>query len=176
MLIDCGAGLTEVVVISLGGIYLTKSVRIGGDTLDEAIIQHLHLRHRFEIGVTTAERVKREIATSEGPAGLRTIEMRGKQSATRMPGKLSVPVDELLAVVARHVSAIAEAVKSALSETSPEVSRDILDDGITLTGGASATGLLAQSITDATGLAVRVADRPRDCVALGLASILTHRH
>ena len=174
MLIDCGAGTTEVVVISLGGIYLTKSVRIGGDTLDEAIINHLHLRHRFEIGITTAERVKREIA-ADGSATRGVVEMRGKQSATRMPGILMVPVDELLAVVARHVGAIAETVKSALSETPPELSRDILDDGITLTGGSSVTNLLSQSITAATGLAVQIADRPRDCVALGLASILERR-
>lgn len=175
MLIDCGAGTTEVAVISLGGLYLTKSVRIGGDTLDDAIINYLHLRHRFEIGTTTAERVKREIAAGESALPPRVIEMRGKQSATRMPGRLAVPVGEMLAVVARHVSAITETVKLALSETPPELSRDILDDGITLTGGSSMTSLLSQSIADATGLAVSIAQRPRDCVALGLASILNVR-
>ena len=177
MLIDCGAGTTEVVIISLGDICLSRSVRIGGDTLDEAIVNHFHSRHHFEIGLRTAEKVKLELAAldkaADGPSGM--VEVSGKDERGGLPSRLSVPADELLSLVSRHVGAIVDAVKAALAQASPELSRDILDDGITLTGGSSAIALLSGRIVEATGLCVRIADRPRDCVALGLSSILQNR-
>lgn len=177
MLIDCGAGTTEVAIISLGNICISKSVRIGGDTLDEAIVNHLRTQHRFEIGMCTAERVKLELAALDEDAdhSERTIEVFGKEAADGLPGRLSAPVPELLSVVTEHVRVIVETVKSALSEASPELSRDILDDGLTLAGGSSMITLLSAGITTATGLHVDVADRPRDCVALGLSSVLNSR-
>ncbi|MGZ8359609.1 MAG: rod shape-determining protein [Allosphingosinicella sp.] len=177
MVVDCGAGTTEVAIISLGSICVSKSVRIGGDTLDEAIVHHFHAHHRFEIGLRTAEAVKLELAAlhaGEGE-GTRTIEVSGMDDASRLPGRLSVPVHELLALVSRHVATIVEAVRSALSEAAPELSRDILDDGVTLTGGSSTIALLPHGISAGTGLRVQIADRPRDCVALGLSGLLQGR-
>lgn len=174
MLVDCGAGTTEVAVISLGGICLFRSIRIGGDTLDEAIIHHLHSRHRLDIGLRTAEKVKREIAAlGVGPDGEgATIEVSGRRVGEGLPVRLTLPADDLLSLVARHADTVAETVKLALAETSPELSRDILDDGITLAGGSSMISLLSRSIASATGLEVNIAERPRDCVALGLQRIL----
>jgi rod shape-determining protein MreB and related proteins len=173
MLIDCGAGTTEVAVISLGGICLSKSVRIGGDTLDEAIVDHLRARHRFEIGMRTAENVKLEIISlgNRAPGHIR-IEIAGKSLDDGLPGRVSLTGTELTDVVGRHVERIVETVRLALAEITPELSRDILDDGVTLTGGSSAIALLSDSISAATGLEVRVADRSRDCVALGLSAVM----
>ena len=174
MVVDCGAGTTEVAIISLGAICVSKSVRIGGDTLDEALSAFFHSRYRFEIGLRTAEAVKLELAACRAADGddKRTIEVSGMDDASRLPARMSVPVPELLAIVSRHAGMIVEAVRLALSEASPELSRDILDDGVTLTGGSSTLALLSEAITEATGLDVRIADRPRDCVALGLSRVL----
>jgi rod shape-determining protein MreB len=177
MVVDCGAGTTEVAIISLGGICLSKSVRIGGDTLDESIVNHFHARYRFEIGLRTAEKVKLELAAFDKGAdhSCRTVEVIGKDERGGLPGRLSVSTNELLAIVSRHVGMIVDAVKAALSEAAPELSRDILDDGVTLTGGSSTITLLSEGIAEATGLRVQIADRPRDCVALGLSSVLQYR-
>ena len=177
MVVDCGAGTTEVAIISLGAICVSKSVRIGGDTLDEALLGHFRSRYRFEIGLRTAEAVKLELAACRGADedGRRTIEVSGMDDASRLPARMSVPVGELLAIVSRHVAMIVETVKGALSEASPELSRDILDDGVTLTGGSSTIALLSEAMAAATGLDVRIAERPRDCVALGLRSVLQGR-
>lgn len=174
MLVDCGAGTTEVAVISLGSICLFRSIRIGGDTLDEAIIHHLHSRHRLDVGLRTAEKVKRQIAALGAAARCETgtIDVSGRSVTDALPARLAVPAGELLALVARHADAIAETVKLALADTPPELSHDILDDGITLTGGSSTIPLLSRSIATVTGLGVDVADQPRDCVALGLARML----
>ena len=174
MLVDCGAGTTEVAIISLGGICLSKSVRIGGDTLDEAIVSHLHARYCFEIGLRTAEKVKLELAALDRSAdpSVRTIEISGKDQRKGLPGRLSVPVEELLSIVSCHVGMVVDAVKSALSEASPELSRDILDDGVTLTGGSCTMPLLSEGIAQGTGLRVQTAAQPRDCVALGLSKVL----
>lgn len=174
MLVDCGAGTTEVAVISLGRICLSKSVRIGGDTLDEALVSHFQTHHRFNIGLRTAEEVKLKIVAlgKSTEHAHRMIEVRGIDGRQSSPGRLSVPIQEVFVPVSRHVGIVVNAVKAALSETSPELSRDILDDGITLTGGSSTITLLSESIAEATGLSVHIAERPRDCVALGLKSIL----
>ena len=177
MVVDCGAGTTEVAIISLGAICVSKSVRIGGDTLDEAISSHFRTRYRFEIGLRTAETVKLELAACRGADGedRRTIEVSGMDDSSRLPARMSVPVRELLSIVSRHVEMIVDAVRLALSEASPELSRDILDDGVTLTGGSSTIALLSEAMSKATGLQVRIAPRPRDCVALGLRSVLQGR-
>ncbi len=174
MLVDCGAGTTEVAVISLGGICLFRSVRIGGDTLDEAIIHLLHSRYRLDVGLRTAEKVKREIAAFGAARNCEaaTIDVSGRSVTGGVPVRLAVPASDLLSLLARHAETVAEIVKLVLAETPPELSRDILEDGITLTGGASLISLLSPSIAAATGLEVVIADRPRDCVALGLARVL----
>jgi rod shape-determining protein MreB and related proteins len=174
MVIDCGAGTTEVVVISMGSICLSATVRIGGDTLDEALLDHLHLRHRFQIGVATAERLKLELAEllDAGDATDRVLHMKGQNPAVGRPETLSLPAAELVRVYERHLQNVVDIVRSALHRTPPELSQDIHDDGILLTGGASMAGLLSQRIGEATGLATRIAAAPLDCVALGLSRTL----
>ena len=174
MVIDCGAGTTEVVVISLGSICLSATVRIGGDTLDEALLDHLHLRHRFQIGVATAERLKLELAELLDSGGTRDrmIEMKGHNPAVGRPETLSLPAAELIRVYEKHLQNVVDIVRTALHRTPPELSQDIHDDGILLTGGASMAGLLSQRIAEATGVDTRVAATPLDCVALGLQLVL----
>ena len=161
MLIDCGAGTTEVVVLSLGAICLSKSTRIGGDTLDGALMDHLHLRHRFQIGLIAAEALKMKVTgwLDRGQID-ETVEIRGQNLATGLPQTLELACDELLIVYERHLQAIIDTVRSALHATPPELSRDILEDGVTLTGGASMVNLLGHRITEATGLSVSCRARP----------------
>jgi len=174
LVIDCGAGTTEVVVISLGSICLSNTVRIGGDTLDEALLDHLHLRHRFQIGVSTAERLKLELTEllDSGGARDRMIRMKGHNPAAGRPETLSLPASELIGVYEKHLQNIVDVIRTALHRTPPELSQDIYEDGILLTGGASMAGLLSQRIGEATGLATRVTARPLDNVALGLQRLL----
>jgi rod shape-determining protein MreB len=174
MVVDCGAGTTEVAVISLGGICLSSTARIGGDTLDEALLDHLLLRHRFQIGRPAAEQLKLELAElgDASEARHRMVAIKGLSLAAGLPQSLSVAADELFQVCEKHLHAIVGIVIAALEHTPPELSRDILDDGILLTGGGAMTGLLCQKIAKSTGLEVRIADAPLDCVALGLARAL----
>ncbi|HET9426997.1 MAG TPA: rod shape-determining protein MreB [Allosphingosinicella sp.] len=172
LIVDCGAGTTEVAVISLGAICLSHSVRGGGEALDRAFIDHLHLRRRFQIGPATAERLKLELsALVESGATDRLVEVRGLDSASGVPMSIAVPAAELLTVWERYSEAVVGAVLAALSETPPELSQDILEDGILLTGGAALMGLLAQEVEEATGIEVRIADAPLTSVANGLERI-----
>ncbi|WP_106640633.1 rod shape-determining protein [Allosphingosinicella vermicomposti] len=173
MLVDCGAGTTEVAVISLASICLSKSVRIGGDTLEEGIADHLHLRHRFHIGPHAAEGLKREairLLEEGGEAGRVTV--RGQNLATGLPETLELPCSELLVVFERHLKEIVSTITAALAETPPELSQDIFEDGIVVTGGASMVNLLKKLITKATGLEVRSPDQPLNSVAAGLEKLL----
>ena len=174
MVVDCGAGTTEVAVISLGSICVSNSVRIGGETLDEALLDYLCLKHRFQIGASTAERLKLDLAQALGSAGdgNQTITIKGNNLASSRPESLSLPTDELANVYEKHLQGIADVVRSALQRTPPELLQDIFDDGLLLTGGAAMAGLLKQRVAEATGLAVRLADAPLDCVALGLEHLL----
>jgi rod shape-determining protein MreB len=174
MVIDCGAGTTEVVVISLGAICLSSTARIGGDTLDEALLEHLVRRHRFQIGRPGAEQLKLELAHlgAADEARDRAVTIKGLSLAAGLPETLSIGADELLHVCEKHLQAIVGIVIAALEHTPPELSRDILDDGILLTGGGAMTGLLSRRITEATGLEARIAAAPLDCVAHGLAQAL----
>ena len=173
MLIDCGAGTTEVVVLSLGAICLSKSTRIGGDTLDGALMDHLHLRHRFQIGLIAAEALKLKVTDwLDGGQTDDTVAIRGHNLATGLPQTIELPCDELLVVYERHLQAIIDTVRSALHDTPPELSRDILDDGVTLTGGGSMVNLLGHRITEATGLSVSCPPEPLKTVAQGLETLL----
>jgi len=173
MLIDCGAGTTEVVVLSLGAICLSKSTRIGGNTLDGALMDHLHLRHRFQIGQIAAEALKLKVTDWLDRGQMdETVGIRGHNLATGLPQTIELPCDELLIVYERHLQAIVDTVRSALHETPPELSRDILEDGVMLTGGASMVNLLSQRITDATGLSVSCPPEPLKTVAQGLETVL----
>lgn len=174
MVVDCGAGTTEVVVISLGRICFSHSTRGGGEALDRMLVEHLHLRHRFQIGSSTAERLKLELSSllAQGNPGI-LLEVRGLDVARGVPTTIAVPASELVAVWDRYSEEVLSAVRAALAETPPELCQDILDDGIVLTGGAAMTGLLASLIADRTGIETRVSEAPLQAVAEGLSRLLS---
>lgn len=174
MLVECGAGTTEVAVLSLGGICLTRSVRIGGASLDQAIADALHFRHKFLIGDTTAERVKQEYVRLREAAtkAAGTIAVKGRSLTSGMPTTIDVTLKELDTVVERHVTEIVEVVLDVLNGTPPELSQDIHDNGIVLTGGSAVVPLIRSMIETATGLKVVAADTPAQCVPNGLHHML----
>lgn len=176
MIVECGAGTTEAAVLSLGGICATASVRGGGDALDDAIADYLHFRHKFLIGANTAERAKREIVRMlhEGLDADATILFKGRNLVTGLPEAMRLLVSELLPVVKKHVVGITEMVANLLGRISPELSRDIHDDGIVLTGGSAMISLVGPALVNATGLRVAVAQNHAHCVALGLQKALVH--
>jgi rod shape-determining protein MreB len=173
MIVDCGAGTTEVVVISLGEICVSRSVRGGGSELDRSLADHLHSRHRFEIGHASAESLKLKLSAMlrSGDSDAE-VEVAGLDTATGLPRLLSIPLAELLGVWDRHLDQIAGAVEAALGETAPELCNDIHEDGITLTGGAASTSLLADRVAERTGIRTRIADEPLLAVAKGLQRVL----
>lgn len=176
MIVECGAGITEAAVLSLGEICAAASVRGGGDALDKAISDYLHVRHKFLIGTGTAELAKRDLIgilhqTADAPTELK---IKGRNLATGLPDALQVPVSELLPVIQKHVGGIAALVVNLLGRIPPELSRDIHDNGIVLTGGSAEIGLVGVAIASATELPVTVADDHSSCVALGLQKALVH--
>lgn len=173
MIVECGAGTTEVAVISLGGICITRSVRIGGASLDQGIIDHLHLRHKFLIGQQSAEQLKKDYI--RGKLGQpTTIQIRGRSLATGLPAILEISSRDLDNVVEKHVGQITDVIRDVLNATSPELSRDIHTHGIVLTGGGALMAALRELIEHDTGLPTRVANDPTRCVAHGLHRILSH--
>lgn len=176
MIVECGAGTTEAAVLSLGGICATASVRGGGDALDDAIADYFHFRHKFLIGAKTAEKAKRDIVRMlhDGVDADTSIHLKGRNLVTGLPEILGLPVNEVLPVVEKHIAGITTMVVNLLGEISPELSRDIHDEGIVLTGGSAAISLVGPALANATGLRVAVAQSHAHCVALGLQKALVH--
>lgn len=173
MIVDCGAGTTEVAVISMNNLCLSKSVRGGGEALDQAFIDYFATQHRFKIGTSTAESLKiRVSAILETGNHEQTVEIRGLEMATGLPRIQTMQATELLPVLTKHVEQIVRIVRDALAETPPELSAGILEDGIILTGGGAFGGLVAHSIEAETGVRAFVADNPHHCVALGLGRLI----
>jgi rod shape-determining protein MreB len=169
MVVDIGGGTTEVAVLSLGGIVYSRSARVGGDKMDEAIIAYIRRHQNLLIGETSAERIKKEIGSAAPPfegTGT-TIEIRGRDLVNSLPKKISITTRQIAEALTEPVSAIVEAVKVALEATPPELAADIMDKGIVLTGGGSLLSNLDQVLHDATGLPVAIAEDPLSCVALG---------
>ncbi|HUC16634.1 MAG TPA: rod shape-determining protein [Acetobacteraceae bacterium] len=175
MVIDVGGGTTEVAVISLGGIVYSRSVRVGGDKMDEAIISYIRRNHNLLIGEGSSERIKIDIGAAmppdeneEGP--LR--EVRGRDLMNGVPREVIVSQRQISESLAEPVGAIVEAVKVALENTPPELAADIVDKGIVLTGGGALLHRLDHVLREATGLSVVVAEDPLQCVALGTGRAL----
>jgi rod shape-determining protein MreB len=178
MVVDIGGGTTEVAVISLGGIVYSRSVRVGGDKMDEAIISYIRRNHNLLIGESSAERIKMDIGAAtypeegdEGPCR----DVRGRDLMSGVPREVLVSQRQISDSLAEPVSAIVEAVKVALENTPPELAADIVDKGMVLTGGGALLYRLDQVLRDATGLAVVVAEDPLQCVALGTGRALEER-
>jgi rod shape-determining protein MreB len=176
MVVDIGGGTTEVAVLSLSGIVYTRSVRVGGDKMDEAIISYMRRHHNLLIGETTAERIKKEIGTARTPedgVGI-SIDVKGRDLMQGVPREVRIDERQAADAVAEPVASIIEAVKVALEATPPELAADIADKGIMLTGGGALLRGLDVEISEHTGLPVTVADDPLSCVALGCGKVLEH--
>ncbi|MDB5490872.1 MAG: Rod shape-determining protein MreB [Micavibrio sp.] len=174
MVVDIGGGTTEVAVISLGGIVYAKSVRVGGDKLDEAIIAYIRRVHNLLVGETTAERIKKEIGSACPPADGegRRMDIKGRDLLNGVPKEIVITERQIAEALAEPVGQIVEAVKVALEHTPPELASDIVDKGIVLTGGGALLSNLDFVLRHATGLAITIADDPLSCVALGTGHAL----
>ena len=174
MVVDVGGGTTEVAVLSLGGIVYSRSVRVGGDKMDEAIIAYIRRNHNLLVGEGSAERIKNEIGSACPPADGegRVMEIKGRDLVNGVPKELIISERQIAESLAEPVSAIIEAVKVALEHTAPELAADIVDKGIVLTGGAALLGNLDYVLRHATGLPVSIADEPLSCVVLGTGRTL----
>jgi rod shape-determining protein MreB len=174
MVVDVGGGTTEVAVLSLGGIVYSRSVRVGGDKMDEAIISYIRRNHNLLVGESSAERIKKEIGTARPPedGNGRNMEVKGRDLMNGVPKELVINQRQIAESLAEPVGAIIEAVKVALEHTAPELAADIVDKGIVLTGGGALLGDLDQILREATGLPVSIADEPLSCVALGTGRAL----
>jgi len=175
LIVDVGGGTTEVAVISLGGIVYSRSIRMGGDKMDEAIISYIRRSHNLMIGESTAERIKIDIgaATPADDADDRPLqEIKGRDLMNGVPREILVSRRQIAESLAEPVAAIVEAVKVALENTPPELAADIMDKGVVLTGGGALLYRLDQVLREATGLSVVVAEQPLSCVALGTGRAL----
>jgi rod shape-determining protein MreB len=174
MVVDIGGGTTEVAVLSLGGIVYSRSVRVGGDKMDEAIIAYIRRNHNLLVGEGSAERVKEEIGSAcppeEGEG--RTMEIKGRDLMNGVPKELIISERQIAEALAEPVGAIIETVKVALEHTAPELAADIVDKGIVLTGGGALLGNMDYVLRHATGLPVSLADDPLTCVVLGTGRAL----
>ncbi|MGE5423244.1 MAG: rod shape-determining protein [Ignavibacteriales bacterium] len=172
LIVDIGGGTTEVAVISLGGIVNAKSVRVAGDEMDEAIIQHLKKNYSLLIGERTAEDIKINIGSAlwEGPAA--HFEVRGRDLITGLPKTIAVSSDEIQKALSEPVCAIVEAIKVCLERTPPELASDIMDKGIVMAGGGSLLRGLDQLISAETNMPVYICEEPLSAVARGTGKVL----
>jgi rod shape-determining protein MreB len=174
MVVDIGGGTTEVAVLSLGGIVYARSVRVGGDKMDEAIIGYIRRNHNLLVGESSAERIKKEIGTACSPEDGNgdSMMIKGRDLMNGVPKELLINQRQIAESLSEPVGAIIEAVKVALEHTAPELAADIVDKGIVLTGGGALLGNLDLVLRNATGLPVSIADEPLSCVALGTGRAL----
>ncbi|MBA3512416.1 rod shape-determining protein [Sphingomonas sp.] len=174
MVVDIGGGTTEVGVISLRGLAYSQSARIGGDRMDDAISSYVRRNYNLLIGEATAERVKKEIGTAKAPESGKGLvaHVRGRDVAKGVPSEVSLNQAEIAEALAEPVARIVHIVRVALEQTQPEIAADIIDEGITMTGGGSLLREIEVVLADETGLPVRVADDPMSCVAMGAGRTL----
>ncbi|SFG76961.1 rod shape-determining protein [Neptunomonas qingdaonensis] len=167
MVVDIGGGTTEIAVISLNGIVYAESVRIGGDRFDEAIVTYVRRNYGSLIGEATAERIKQEIGSAYPSKEVLEIDVRGRNLAEGIPRSFTLNSNEILEALQDPLSAIVQAVKSALEQCPPELASDIAEQGIVLTGGGSMLRHIDRLISEETGLPVILAEDPLTCVARG---------
>ena len=172
LIVDVGGGTTEVAVISLGGIVLSKTVRIAGDEMDEAVIQHLKRAYNLMIGERTAEEVKIRIGSAFASDEETTMEVKGRDLVAGLPKTLTISSQEIREAMAEPVNTIVETVKLTLEQTPPELSADLVDRGITMAGGGSLLRGLDRRLSEETGLPVNMAENPLNTVVMGAGKIL----
>jgi rod shape-determining protein MreB len=174
MVVDIGGGTTEVAVISLAGIVYSQSVRVGGDKMDESIVAYMKRKYNLLIGEQTAERVKCQIGNAYPGDEVETLEVKGRDLVAGVPKTVVVNSDEIRDALSEPINTIVEAVMAALEKTPPELSADIVDKGIVLTGGGAQLKNLDVLLREETGLPVMVCDDPVSAVVLGSGKTLDH--
>ncbi len=167
MVCDIGGGTTEVSVISLGGMVVTHSIRIGGDKFDEAIVSHIRNNHNLRIGKGAAERLKIQIGSAAPEKTIEKMEIKGVDAITGLPRRLEIDSVEVREALKEPVTKIVEEVKNVLGLTPPELAADIIERGIIMTGGGSMLRELPKLISKEAGVPVILVERPLECVALG---------
>jgi len=172
MVIDIGGGTTDVAVISLGGVVVSQSVKVAGDTFDEAIVRYMRKRHNFLIGERTAEDIKINIGTACKDAPKMDMEIRGRNLVTGLPKTMTVSSEEILEALTESLESIVETIHMVLENTPPELAADISDRGVVLTGGGALLHGLDTLITQRTGINAIVADEAVSCVAIGTGKFI----
>jgi rod shape-determining protein MreB len=174
MIVDIGGGTTEVAMVSLAGIVYSKSVRVGGDKQDEAIVQYLKRKYNMLIGERTAEQIKIDLGSAfpDDDGSIRSLEVKGRDLVSGIPRNLDINSDEIREALSETVNAIVEAVRVALERTPPELAADLVDKGIFLAGGGALLRNLDKLLQKETGLPIFIAENPLDCVALGAGKAL----
>jgi len=172
MIVDIGGGTTEVAVISLGGIVTSRSIRVAGDEMDDAIVAHIKRHYNLMVGYRTAEDIKIQIGAAYMADKNVNYSVRGRDLLTGLPKTVEVTAEEIQEALYEPVTAIVEAVKSCLEKTPPELAADIMDRGIMMAGGGSLLRNLDKLIADETGMPVHLAEDPLSCVALGTGKVL----
>ena len=172
MVLDIGGGTTEIAVISLSGIVFSKSVRVGGDFMDECIANYVKRKYNLLIGERTAEEIKIQIGSAYPLEESLNMEIKGRDLVDGIPKTFQITDEEIRNALFEPVSTIVEAVKDALEKTPPELASDIVDKGIVLTGGGALLGNMDFVLRHATGLPVSIADDPLTCVAMGTGRAL----
>lgn len=167
MIVDIGGGTSEVAVISLGDIVTAQSIRIAGDDLDEAIINYIRRKHNLIIGNRTAEQIKIDIGSAKPYENETSVEIRGRNQVDGLPANVVITSAEVRKAMSDPISQIIDTIRLTLEKTPPELSADIIDRGITLTGGGALLRGFAELIAEETGIPVTVAPNPLDCVVLG---------
>ena len=173
MVVDIGGGTSEVAVISLGGIVASKSVRVGGDEFDASIINFIKKKYNLLIGERTAENIKIQIGSAcPLEDGELSMEIKGRNLLNGLPENITITSDQIRGALEDPLSQVLDAIRLTLERTPPELSADIIDQGITLTGGGALLRGLDKLIHDETGMPVKIAESPLDCVATGTGMVL----
>ncbi|GEN45808.1 rod shape-determining protein [Alkalibacillus haloalkaliphilus] len=172
MVVDIGGGTTEVAIISLGGTVTSKSIRMAGDRMDQQIITYIRKKHGLLIGETTAEQLKFELGAARNDNLRGKMDIRGRDLVTGLPQTVTIQSEEIVEAISETVEAIIEAIKNTLESSPPELSSDIINRGIVLTGGGALLKYLNEEVSYATDMPVFVAENPLECVAIGTGKAL----
>lgn len=172
MVVDIGGGTSEVAIISLGGIVTSRSLRIGGNRLDDSIIYYIKKEYNLMIGERTAEEIKLSVGSAYPKEEEETVDVRGRDLVTGLPKTLNITSTEILEALKEPINEIIEAIKLTLEKTPPELAADIMDKGIMLTGGGALLDGIDELIGHETGMPVHIAEQPLDCVVLGTGKVV----
>ncbi len=172
MVVDIGGGTTDIAIISLGGIVVSESLRVGGDKFDEAIIRYIKKMYNMMVGERTAEDVKIQIGSAYPEGEGKAMEIRGRDLVTGLPRTIKFTSTDSFQALSEPITSIIDGIKSVLERTPPELASDIVDKGIVMTGGGSLLHGFTRLLAEETGIPIHLAEDPLSCVALGTGKIL----